>query len=233
MARDEIRRGSRRSFAGLVITVALHAGALVAVAATHDKGEAPLIVHHDFVEAEMVKLGKPRDKFWLPRLTQPPRSTAPPETIKVAEDPNAKAAPREAPRPDDAHISKDLKRALERARKLEALAAPEEPDEGSLTGSRLGTSNQAIGDQYLATVKGLLVRNYNLPAGIAPEQIAKPPTVRMTIGADGTLSAIKLLKTSGNSFVDDACVNAAQTTGRVPPPPAQYSGRGIAVECEK
>ena len=228
-----MRRGSRRSFSGLLITAALHAGIFWAVKEAHSKPQEPLIVERNFVQAEMVKLGKPRDKFWLPRLTQPPRSTAAPETIKVAEDPNAKAAPREAPRPDDAHISKDLKRALERARKLEALAAPEEPDEGSLTGSRLGTSNQAIGDQYLATVKGLLVRNYNLPAGIAPDQIAKPPTVRMTIGADGTLSAIKLLKTSGNSFVDDACVNAAQTTAKVPPPPAQYSGRGIAVECEK
>jgi TonB family protein len=233
VARDEIRRGSRRSFAGLLITLALHGGVLAAVALAHNKGEAPLIVHHDFVQAEMVKLGKPRDKFWLPRLTQPPRPTAPPQTIKVAEDPNAKAAPAEAPRPEDAHISKDLKRALERARKLEALATPEEPDEGSLTGSRLGTSNQAIGDQYLATVKGMLVQNYNLPAGIAPDQIAKPPTIRMTIGADGHLSGIKLLKSSGNSFVDDACVNAAQATGKVPAPPAQYSGRGIAVECEK
>ena len=85
----------------------------------------------------------------------------------------------------------------------------------------------------MATVKGLLLQNYNLPAGIAPDQITKPSTIRMTIGADGTLSGIKLLKTSSNSFVDDACVNAAQATGKVPPPPAQYSGRGIAVECEK
>lgn len=233
MARNDFRRGSRRSFAGLVITLALHGGVLAAVAAAHSKGEAPLIVHHDFVQAEMVKLGKPRDKFWLPRITQPPRATAPPQTIKVSEDPNAKAAPKEAPRPDDPTISKDLKRALERARKLEALAAQEEPDEGSLTGSKLGTSNQALGDQYMATVKGMLQQNYNLPAGIAPEQIAKPPTIRMTIGADGTLSGIKLMKTSGNSFVDDACVNAAQATAKLPPPPAQYSGRGIAVECEK
>ena len=233
MARDVIRRGSRRSFAGLLITLALHAGALAAVALAHNEGAAPLIVHHDFVEAEMVKLGKPRDKFWLPRLTQPARSTAPPDTIKVAENPNAKAAPPEAPKPEDPKISKELKRALERARKLETLAAAEEPDEGSLTGSKIGTSNQALGDQYMATVKGLLLQNYNLPAGIAPDQIAKPPTIRMTIGSDGALSGIKLLKSSGNSFVDDACVNAAQATGKLPPPPAQYSGRGIAVECEK
>lgn len=147
MPSEQQRRGSRRNFAGLVVTLALHGCVLIAVAAAHSKEEAPLIVPHDFVRAEMVKLGKPREKFWLPRLTQPPRPTAPPQTLKVAEDPNAKAAPKEAPRPEDPKISKDLKNALERARKLEALAIPDEPDEGSLTGSKLGTSNTAVGDQ--------------------------------------------------------------------------------------
>jgi protein TonB len=233
MPKEGQRRGSRRNFAGLLITLALHGGVLAAVAAAHNKEEAPLIVPHDYVQAEMVKLGKPRDKFWLPRVTQPPRPTAPPQTIKVAEDPNAKAAPKEAPRPEDPKISKDLKNALERARKLEALAAEEAPDEGSLTGSKLGTANKAVGDQYLATVKGMLLQNYNLPAGIAPDQIANPPQIRFTIVADGSLSGIKLIKTSGNSFVDDACVDAAKLTGKVPPPPAQFSNHGIGVTCEK
>ncbi len=233
MAREGIRRGPRRNFAGLVVTVALHGAILLTVARAHGQADAPLILRHDFVEAEMVKLGKPRDKFWLPRLVQPPRPTAPPDAIKVADDPNAKPAPPEAPRPTDPLISKDLKRALERAQKLEALAVPEEPDEGSLTGSKIGTSNHEAGDQYLAQVKGTLLQNYALPAGIAPEQIAKPPTIRMKIGADGTLTEIKLSKTSGNSFVDDACVNAAQVTHKVPPPPAQFSNRAIGVECDK
>ena len=122
----------------------------------------------------MVKLGKPRDKFWLPRITQPPRPTAPPDQIKLSEDPNAKAAPKEAPRPDDPKISKDLKRALERAQKLEQLAVPDEPDEGSLTGSKLGTSNRRRGDAYQAQVVGLLHQNYNFPAGITVDQIENP-----------------------------------------------------------
>jgi len=146
VARDDIRRGPRRNFAGLVVTLALHGAILLTVARAHGKEEAPLIMRHDFVEAEMVKLGKPRDKFWLPRIVQPPRATAPPDALKVAEDPNAKAAPREAPRPDDPLISKDLKRALERAKKLEALATPEEPDEGSLTGSLTKQSKWPQGD---------------------------------------------------------------------------------------
>jgi TonB family protein len=227
------RRASRRNVAGLLITVALHGGILLAVAAAHSKQEAPLIVPHDYVVAEMVKLGKPREKFWLPRIVQPPPPKAP-DAIKLADDPNAKPVPKEAPREDDPKLNKDLKRALDRARKLEALAAAEQQeDEGLATGSRLGTSNQAVGDQYLAQVKGLLLQNYALPAGIAAEEIHKPPKIRITIGADGRLSGIKLLDSSGNSFVDDACVNAAQLTRQVPPPPAQFSNRGIGVECEK
>ena len=83
----------------------------------------------------------------------------------------------------------------------------------------------------LAQVKGLLTQNFDLPAGIAPNQIANPPEIRFHIGADGTLSDIKLVKTSGNSFVDDACVSSAQTTRKVPPPPPSI--HGIRVACEK
>jgi TonB family protein len=229
--RETVRRGSRRNFGGFIVTLALHAGALLAVAKAHSQEDAPLIVEHDFVRAEMVKLGKPRDKFWLPRVTQPPRPTAP-AGIKIAEDPNAKPAPPEAPKPEDPKISKQLKQALERARKLEALAADEEPDQGALDGSKLGASNEAIGDQYLATITGLLRQNYNLPAGLAPEQIATPPEIKLTIGADGTLNGIKLTKSSGNPLVDDACVNAAQATHKVPAPPGGRA-RGLRVACEK
>jgi TonB family protein len=233
VARQGNRRTSGRGVSGLLITLALHGGIFAAVAVANSRPEAPLVVNRDFVVAEMVKLGKPREKFWLPRLTQPQRPTAPPDSIKVAEDPNAKAAPKEAPRPDDPTISKDLKRALDRAKKLEALAAPEEPDEGSLTGSKLGTANQATGDPYLAEVKGTLLQNYNLPAGIAPDQIDKPPIITLRIAADGTLGSIKMHKSSGNSFVDDACVSAAQRTQKVPPPPEKWRDRDIGFQCDR
>jgi TonB family protein len=232
MAREIIRRGSRRNFAGILFTVALHGGVLLAVAAAHNKPEPPLIMPHDFVRAELVKLGKPRDPFWLPRITQPPKPTAPPNQLKLSEDPDAKAAPKEAPRPEDPKISKQLKNALDRAKKLEALAADDD-DEGSLTGSKLGTATQATGDPYLATVKGTLLQNYDLPPGIAPDQIPKPPLISLRISEDGTLENIKPLKSSGNSFVDDACISAAQRTHRVPPPPAKWRNRDIGFQCDR
>ena len=233
MERTENRRGRRGSTVGILITLALHGGVVAAVAVAQGAEQPPLIVHHDFVMAEMVKLGKPRDKFWLPRITQPPRPKVAPDTLKISEDPNAKAAPKEAPKPEDKDIKKDLKNALDRARKLAELAVPEESEEGALNGSRLGTSNTAVGDQYLAEIKGLLTQNYNLPAGMAPEQISTPPEIRFHLGDDGTLSDVKLMKSSGNPLVDDACVDAAKQTRRVPPPPSNFKKRNIGAACEK
>jgi protein TonB len=230
--RQGIRRGSRRSFSGLLITAALHGVILWAVKTAHSKPQEPLLMPRDFVQAEMVKLGKPRDKFWLPKIHQPP-PPPPPDALKIAEDPNAKPAPVEAPKIEDPKTSKEVRRALERAAKLSALAVPDEPDEGALNGSKSGTSNQAIGDPYIATIKGLLLQNYNLPAGMNADQIPTPPEIRFRIGPDGTLSGIKLTKTSGNPLVDDACVSAAQLTRKVPPPPPGSKVPGLIVACEK
>jgi len=230
MAREVIRRGSRRNFAGILFTVALHGGVLLAVAAAHNKPEPPLIMPHDFVRAELVKLGKPRDPFWLPRITQPPKPTAPPDQLKLSDDPDAKAAPKEAPRPEDPKISKELKNALQRAKKLEALAADDD-DEGSLTGSKLGASNRAVGDQYQAQVLGLLRANFNFPPGLTPDQIPVPPEITLRIAPDGTIGDVKLVKSSTNSFVDDACVDAAKLTGKVPPPPPTM--HGMRIQCVK
>lgn len=230
MAREVIRSGSRRNFAGILFTVALHGGVLLAVAAAHNKPEPPLIMPHDFVRAELVKLGKPRDPFWLPRITQPPKPTAPPNQLKLSEDADAKAAPKEAPRPEDPKISKQLKNALERAKKLEALATDDD-DEGSLTGSKLGASNRAVGDQYEAQVLGLLRAHFNFPPGLTPDQIPVLPEITLRIAPDGTIGEVKLVKSSTNSFVDDACVDAAKLTGKVPPPPPTM--HGMRIQCVK
>ena len=71
-----MRRGSRRSFSGLLITIALHGVIFMTVAAAHNKPQEPVIVQREFVQAEMVKLGKKRDKFWLPKKYQPPPAAA-------------------------------------------------------------------------------------------------------------------------------------------------------------
>jgi TonB family protein len=55
--------------------------------------------------------------------------------------------------------------------------------------------------------------------------------IRFRIGSDGTLSDIKMTKSSGTAQVDDACVSSAQQTRKVPPPPGGRA-RNLSVECE-
>src|SRR5215510_2941046 len=130
-----MRRGSRRSFSGLLITIALHGVIFWTVKEAHSKPQEPLIVPRDFVQAEMVKLGKPRDKFWLPKVHQPP----PPDALKLSNNPDAKAAPTEAPKIEDPKTPKNVRTALEHARKWESLLPPDDDQEGALNGSKSGT----------------------------------------------------------------------------------------------
>ena len=93
---------------------------------------------------------------------QPPRPKAPAPTLNLTDDANAAPAPKEAPKIDDADISKDMRRALKRAQML-AQAASEEPAEGSLTGSAEGTSTQGVtGDEYATAVFNAIITNPKL-----------------------------------------------------------------------
>lgn len=185
--------------------------------------EAP----RDMIVTRLVSLGKPRDKFWLPRIVQPPKPKAP-DAIKVSEDPNALPAPKEAPKLEDTTISKDLRRALERAKSLAQNAAAEEAAEGSLTGSPMGTSNQAVsGDEYATAIYEAVRKNWSTPTGfVSDSELATlSAEVRVSISADGALGNPRLLKPSGNQYFDDSCVQAVKATGRVPPPPAGLAAR--------
>jgi outer membrane biosynthesis protein TonB len=229
--RGGIRRGSRRSFSGLLITGVLHGVIFWAVKAAHSRPQDPLIVPRDFVQAEMVKLGKKRDPFWLPKPERPP-PPPPPDALKISDNPDAGAAKVEAPKINDPKTSKNVQAALKRAAAWDSMAVPE-PQEGLETGNRAGTADKAIGDQYLAEIRGMLLQNYNLPAGMSADQIPTPPEIRFRIGSDGTISDVKLTKTSNNQLVDDACVSAAQLTRKVKPPPAGSKIRGLIAACEK
>jgi protein TonB len=225
-----MRRGSRRSFSGLLITAALHGVIFWAVKSAHGRPQEPLIVQRDFVQAEMVKLGKPRDKFWLPKVhTTPP--PPPPDAIKLSQNADAKAAPPEAPKIEDPKTSKDVRKALERAQKLGQLAI-EPDDEGDIKGSARGTSDHAIGDPYEALIASTIKQNYNMPAGLTPDQIPQPAEIQFRVGTDGTISGVKLLNSSGNPLVDDACVSAAQQTRKVDPPPSGKA-KAYAIACRK
>ena len=89
-----------------------------------------------------------------------------------------------------------------------------------------------MGDPYDAMVIETIKQNYNLPAGMSPDQISDPPEVQFRVTADGSITKVKLNKPSGNPLVDDACVSAAQQTRKVAATP-DGKPRPYLVACQK
>ena len=209
----------RGAIAGVLVTAAVH-------------GAPPPVAIRDLMVTKMVTLGKPREKFWLPRVVEPPPPVKPPpEVIKVAENPDAGPAPpppvKPPPQVEDHKISTDLRRALQRAKAL-SQSVKEEPPEGSLTGSAEGTTSTASeGDEYATAVFNAIHRNWNAPSGLLDEAQLKGLTadVKVVISDGGQLGAPTLVKPSGNELFDDSCLEAVRTTGHVPPVPAAMRAR--------
>ena len=233
-AYSRIRPLGRGTFlGGIAATLLIHALLVVLVYYGHLKTAPRPEAARDMIVTRLVALGKPRDKFWLPRIVQPPKPKAP-DAIKLSEDPNAAPAPKEAPKLEDTNISKDLRRALERARALAKNAAAEEAAEGSLTGSAEGTSNQGvIGDEYATAIHEAVRKHWSTPTGfVSDSELATlSAEVRVSISADGALGNPKVIKPSGNQYFDDSCVEAVKATGRVLSPPAGFK-RGIRLGFE-
>jgi hypothetical protein len=212
---------------GILVTIALHVGLGAMVYYAHVRSPPPAPVVHDLMVTRLIHFGKPRDKFYLPRIQEPPRPKAPPPTIKVTDNPNATPAKKEPPPPRDPEPSKRTDRALERARELARHAAADEPPEGSLTGSATGTSTEASeGDAYATLVYEAIKKNWSVPAGLSIGQVITLETeIRVAIAEDGELVRPSMVRTSSNSLYDDSCLQAIQATRRVPPPPAAVRAR--------
>jgi hypothetical protein len=201
---------------------------VLAVKSAHSKTEGPIIVHRDFVQAEMVKLGKPREKFWLPRITQPRRRRRPTRSSSPGSQRQARAQ-----RGAQAGGSEDVEGRETRARARAQAGRAGGPEEPWRARRRIEardvepSGRRSVRSAVIATIR----QNYNLPAGMSPEQIPDPPEVQFRVTADGTITKVKLNKPSGNPLVDDACVSAAQQTRKVDAPPRQ--ARAYLVACQK
>jgi len=210
---------------GIFVTALIHAALGGLVWYGNVKDEPREEKEREIVLTEMVKLGKPREKFWLPRIVEAPPPPPVEPTIKVAEDLNAppvdrtKEKPPEKP-PEKQDLSKKVQEVLNRRRAM--LQGAAEPDEGLETGSRLGTSNVATeGDPYATLIASMIRENWNVPQGMTVGDVISLETrIRIQLAEDGTLLDPKITKSSGNQLYDDTCIQAIQATRKVPPPPA-------------
>jgi TonB family protein len=206
---------------GFFMTLAIHAGLFgLAWYGTH-KGaveERP----REITITQFVRLGKPREKFYLPRIEQPPPPKPVEEVIKVTDNldakPTEKEKEKEKPKKDD--LSKKVQDVLNRRRAM-LQGADDTPPEGLATGSVNGTASTAtVGDEYATQIHDAIYSHWSVPTGLSIGDAQNlETTVRVGMGPDGTITSATVVKPSGNSLYDDACVQAMQATHRLPPPP--------------
>jgi TonB family protein len=236
-AQVQTRAAGSTRYGGIAFTFAIHGALVLMFWLGHRVTEPPAAEIRDLITTQLVKLGKPREKFWLPKISQP-KPTRQIDAIKLSEDAEAAAAPKDAPKPEDAEVSDKLRSALNRARMLRQVN-DEDNEEGQLDGIREGTSTEALtGDAYASQIFALIRRNWNVPSGIVSddELTRLNSQVKVSISADGTLSPATISKSSGNTTFDDSCIAAVQATGQVPAPPedkrALYA-RGVSLLFKK
>jgi hypothetical protein len=218
------RRSNPLAFVvGIIITVGVHA-AVVAVALWSRAGasEKPPSVG-TFVDAQLVRFGKPRDLSFLPHKSGVVKNNVKPDAIKIAKD--EKELPRldKKPEPDKYDPLKKTHAEL-----FKSLKDPDQPEAvedqtGSQTGSRAGTATEAKGDPYIQAIVDAIGSQWQVPTTIKDEQLANlSADVCFFIGDDGTLQRYAFERKSGNSQFDSSLDAALSTVKMLPAPPDRW-----------
>jgi|KBSMisStaDraftv2_1062788.scaffolds.fasta_scaffold586499_2 TonB family protein len=211
------RRDPLRTWA-IIITVVLHAGVLGgAFIARMFSFHHTTIVPQSYVDAQLVRFGKPRDLSFLPHKEGHVKEK-PPE-IKVAKDLNALPHLEKKDEPKDVDPLK--KTHAEQFKNLQDPNEGVEPSNvGSLTGSRAGTASEAKGDPYILQLVDQIGSAWSVPTTLTDAQLSKLTAVAcLTISESGALSSYKIVQPSGNSQFDSSLDAALSTTKKLPPPP--------------
>ncbi len=213
-------RDPLRTYA-IVFTVALHAlvlgGAFIARAIG---GHTPTLGKESFVDAQLVRFGKPRDLSFLPHK-QGRVKDKPPE-LKVAKDMNA------LPRLEDKKEPKDVdplkKTHAEVFKQMnDDTEGVEATNEGSLTGSRAGTATEAKGDPYILSLIDQIGSAWTVPTTLKDAELANlSADVCLTIADSGALSRYTFIRKSGNSQFDSSLDATLSTIKKLPPPPDRW-----------
>jgi hypothetical protein len=227
MERPHQRRGFDPLFlVGLAFTVVLHGGIFGAMWLTRTASAAkPPIGPGTFVDAQLVKFGKPRDLSFLPHKQGPVKKIGPAEGLKVAKD--EKALPRLKPDEKPPDIIDPLKKT--RAELFKNLPDDDRPPavteegEGSLTGSRAGTATEAKGDPYILALIDQIGSSWTVPTTIKDTDLAKlSADVCLTISEAGALTHFEFTRRSGNSQFDSSLEATLGTIKSLPAPPDRF-----------
>jgi hypothetical protein len=209
----------------IIITVVLHAGvfggAWIARASSSHK---PPLSQENFVDAQLVRFGKPRDLSFLPHKQGAQKDK--PAEIKVARDINALPKLDDKKKPEDVDPLK--KTHAEVFKHLDDQEGVEATNEGALTGSRAGTATEAKGDPYILAIVDQVGSAWMVPTTIKPSDLTTlSADVCLRIAPDGTLVKYDLEHGSGNSQFDSSLEATLSQIKKVPAPPDRFRNKRL------
>ncbi len=202
----------------IIFTVVLHAGVLGGAWIARAVGNhAPQLGKENYVDAQLVRFGKPRDLSFLPHKQGKQKDK--PAELKVAKDINAAAHPEE--KKDQKDVDPLKKTHAEIFKNLQDdTEGIEATQEGSLTGSRAGTATEAKGDPYILQLVDKVGSAWTVPTTIKDSELATLIAgACLTISESGALTSYKITRKSGNSQFDSSLDAALSTVKMLPPPP--------------
>jgi hypothetical protein len=218
---------------GLLVTIAVHAGALGAMWLLHHAGSGEKKPQLGaFVDAQLVKFGKPRDMSFLPHKEGVVKNTVEKADIKIARDANAPITPKE----QKAEVDPLKKTHAELFKNLQNDDRPAAVTEtGSLSGSRAGNATEAKGDPYILELIDKIGSAWTVPTTI-PDSVLKDLSadVCLTIEGSGAFTKFVFLRKSGNSQFDSSLDAALGTMKTLPAPPDRFrsaAARGRLCPC--
>ncbi len=243
---------TRRFAVWIGVSVAIHVVVLAGYAWWDARQVAVLDFPDEPIKASLVKLGKPRDQKLLPRLETAPKPAPAPKDKAVPVP--TKDTPKDAvPEKEDPKTREDrMKDALARIQdenekdkaRENALAriaqrvGDAEPEEGQEDGHAEGDSpTPTMVNAYFGLLKARVKAHYQVPSVIgadACQRLVAQVMVRMN--PDGSVSDVRIHKSSGADLFDSAVVSAVKQASPLPPPPENMrqmvkTGFGFNFRC--
>jgi hypothetical protein len=221
------RREVFGAFFGLVVTAGLHAGVFGGMWLLRTSAEAKPQLPGTFVDAQLVRFGKPRDLKFLPHKQSEVKP--PPEAIKIAKSDQALPKPPEEKKEKPPEVDPLKKTHADLFKHLaDQPEGAQESNEGSLTGSRAGTATEAKGDPYILQLMDQIGTAWTVPTTIPQEKLRNlSARACLDIADDGTLRGHQIRESSGNSQFDSSLAATLSTTKKLPPPPDRYRGKRL------
>lgn len=210
--------------AGFLVTVLVHAGVLGFVWLSHHKSDSndkPVL--GAFVDAQLVKFGKPRDMTFLPHKEGVVKNKVQKAEIKIAKDANA---PINTEKDVKAEVDPLKKTHAELFKDLKDTDQPEAVEEtgGSLQGSHAGTASEAKGDPYILQLIDQIGSAWSVPTTIRDDELKSlSADVCLTIDASGALTGFTFMRKSGNGQFDSSLDATLGTIKSLPAPPDRFA----------